>query len=389
MISFFLIIIMKIRKIKAEVVLDSKGHSTIGITVNRQFKGSAPLGVTLGRSEVMAFPENGIPIGIVNRTLHNGLKGLKLQDFNDLEEVEKIIFDFDKSINLTRIGGNTVIALEYALLRAMSKNKVWSFLNSNADRIPVPLGCCIGGGKHTEQGADFQEYLLVPHGENFKDNYIVSKYIYKKVKQDLRPVKRSYTGGWETVLDNITIFDLLNNIKEECFDRFGVFVGLGADIAGSHMFSGGEYFYRKGKLSRENQIRYINTLINRYSLEYVEDPLDENDIEGFEMIKGELISGDDIVCSNLEKLKDVVGKINCVCIKPTQIGSLVKLRALIDYAKQNRIGTVISSRAGETADTMISDLGVAWDVDYIKTGIAIIEHAIKLNRLKQIEKEIK
>ncbi len=380
---------MKIKKIRAEIVLDSKGHSTIGVTVNRRFKGSAPLGASLGQNEVAAFPENGVPIGLVNRTLHKGLKGLKIQDFRDLEEVEKILFDFDRSPKLEKIGGNTVIALEYALLRGMSNNNVWSFLDYSADQIPTPLGCCIGGGKHAKEGGDFQEFLLIPHGMNITDNAIVSKHIYKQIRNDLRPSRRSYTGGWETILDNVSVLDFLRNLTDDAFDKFGILVGLGIDVAGSHMHKSGEYFYRKGKITRENQIRYINTLINRYSLEYVEDPLEQNDTEGFGLIKGDLICGDDIVCSNIEKLKEAAGKINCVSIKPTQVGSLLKVKELVDYAKKNNISTVMSHRAGETTDTMIADLSVGWKCDFIKTGIAGIEHGIKSNRLKQIEKEIK
>ena len=107
------------------------------------------------------------------------------------------------------------------------------------------------------------------------------------------------------------------------------------------------------------------------------------------MIKGYLICGDDLICGDIEKLKNAMGKINCVSIKPNQIGSLIKVKNLIDYAKQSNVAVVLSHRAGETVDTMLSDLSVAWNCDYIKTGIAGIEHAIKLNRLNQIEKEIK
>ena len=380
---------MRIRKIKAEIVKDSKGDNTIGVIVNRKFKGSAPLGVSLGRDEVMAFPENGVPIGIVNRVLHRGLHGLKVQDFKDLEEVEKILFDYDKSVELSKLGGNAIIALEYALLRGISNNNVWSFLNSNADELPTPIGCCIGGGKHAKEGGDFQEILLIPQGESFNDNSIVNKYVHKRIREELRPIRKSYTGGWETLLDNLSILDLLRNLTDEVFDKFGIFVGLGVDVAGSHMFSGGEYFYRKGRLTRENHIKYINGLISKYNLEYVEDPLDESDAEGFGMIKGDLICGDDLICSNLGKLMNVIGKINCVCVKPNQVGSLINVKKLVDYAKQNRVTIVMSHRAGETVDTMISDLSVAWNCDFIKSGIVGIEHAIKINRLKQIEKEIR
>lgn len=380
---------MKIRKIKAEIVLDSRGHSTIGITVNRKFKGSAPLGVSLAKNEVMPFPERGVPIGFVNRALHNGLRGLVVQDFSDLEEVEKILFNLDPSTNLNKIGGNTVIALEYALLQGMSKNKVWSFLNPSADKFPLPLGCCIGGGKHAIESSDFQEFLLMPYGETVSDNVLVSKHIYKQIQQDLHPLRRSCTGGWETTLDNLSVLDYLSTLKDKVLSNFGIFVGLGIDVAGSYLFSGGNYLYRKGKISRSDQIKYINTLINKYSLEYVEDPLDQSDFEGFGLIKGDLICADDLVCTNVELLKNAGRKINCVSIKPTQIGSLLKVKQLVDYAKANDISTVMSYRGGETTDTIMSDLSVAWRSDFIKVGISSIEHAIKLNRLKQIEKEIK
>ncbi len=380
---------MRIRKIRAEIVLDSKGDSTIGIIVNGKYKGSAPLGVSVGKNEVMPFPENGVPVGLVNRTLNKGLRGLRIQDFKDLKEVEKILFELDNSEKLSKVGGNTVIALEYALLRGMSNNNVWSFLNPNADNMPKPIGCCIGGGKHAKEGGDFQEFLLMPQSESLKDNSMINKYIYKRIGQELKPARRSFTGGWETVLDNVSVFDLLRNFTDEVLEKFGIYVGLGIDVAGSHLFNGGDYFYRKGRISRDNQIKYINNLINRYSLEYVEDPLNENDIEGFGLIKGDLICGDDLVCSNISRLKEVIGKINCIAIKPNQIGSLLKIKQLVDYARENRINTVMSNRAGETTDTMIADLSVAWKTDFIKTGIAGIEHAIKINRLKQIEKEIK
>ncbi len=380
---------MRIRKIYAEIVLDSRGHSTIGVTVNRKFKGSAPLGVSLGKHEVMAFPERGVPIGFVNRALHRGLKGLVVQDFTDLEEVEKILFDLDSTQNLSKIGGNTVIALEYALLQAMSNNNVWRFLNPSADKLPLPLGCCIGGGKHAINGTDFQEFLLMPQGETVHDHALVSKHIYKRIQHDLRPLQRSCTGGWETSLDHVSVLDYLSTLTEDVLHNFGIFVGLGIDVAGSHLFTGGDYFYRKGKISRDNQIKYINSLINKYSLGYVEDPLDEHDADGFGLIKGDLICGDDIVCTQLDLLKKVEGKINCVSLKPTQVGSLLKVKELVDYAHEHNIHTVMSYRAGETTDTIIADLGVAWRSDFIKVGIGGIEHAIKLNRLKQIEKEIK
>ena len=381
---------MKIRKIIADTIVDAKGDKTIKITVNRKYSGSAPLGVSLSNFEVQAFPSNGVPIGIVNRTLHKGLKGFRFDEFKDLEEIERILFDYDESKKMIKLGGNTVIALESALLKGVSRNNIWNFLNPNADELPIPIGCCMGGGKHSRvEGSDFQEFLLVPYGETFRDNAFVNAYIHKRIREDLRPVARTYNKGWVSSLDTTSILDFLTKLKEEAFEKFGIQTGLGIDVAGSHIFNGGYYFYRKGKLTRESQIRYVNELIRRYSLDYVEDPLEENDVDGFGIINGELICGDDIVASDVERLSKVMGKINCVSVKPNQVGSLLKVKKLIEFAKENRIETVMSHRAGETTDDLIADLSVAWKTNYIKTGITGKENGSKIKRLKAIENDIK
>ncbi|MEK6934366.1 MAG: hypothetical protein AABW46_00650 [Nanoarchaeota archaeon] len=381
---------MRIRKIRGEVILNSRGEKTVEITVNRKFKGSAPIGASTGKCEVNTFPTGGINLGFINRTLHKALKGFRFDSFEDLEEIEDIILKYDNTERLEKVGGNVILALEYAMLRAASANNVWSFLNSSADSLPIPLGNCIGGGKHFRgESTDFQEFLLIPHADNFKDNVYANHHIYKRIEKDLKPVGRNDEGAWITTLDATTILDFLKNLTEEFFEKFDIFVGIGLDVAASSLYSGGFYFYRKGRLSKSHQIKYINGLINKYSLEYVEDPLEENDFDGFKEIKGELICGDDLICTNLDRLKKSENSINSVIIKPNQIGSLVKTKQVVDWAKLYNITPIISHRSGETKDNIISDLAVAWDIPYIKCGIFGKERLSKINRLKEIENMIK
>ena len=118
---------MRIRRLRAEAIINSLGQHTIEVTVNRMFKGSAPLGISKSAKEPKAFPSDTIPTGIVNRSLHKGLKGMKLEEFKDLEDIEKIFFEFDNTKQLTKLGSNVIIALESALLKAMSNNNVWFF----------------------------------------------------------------------------------------------------------------------------------------------------------------------------------------------------------------------------------------------------------------------
>ena len=383
---------MKIRKLKAKIIPDALGSETIEITINNKYKGSAPLPISPGSREVLPFPPQGIPISLVNVTLSRALKGFRFNDLNDLKLIEQILFDFDSTPKLEKLGGNVVIALENALLRGGAGNQsVWQFLNPYANEMPIPMGECLGGGKHFKgESTDMQEFLLIPHTEKFYDAIYLNHYIYKQVEHHLTPNGKTCNGSWITNLDTSAILDLLKKIANEVFDRFDVQIGLGIDVAATHLYSGGYYFYKKGKLDRLSQIKYINILISRYGLEYVEDPLEENDINGYTKIKyGDIICGDDLICSQLERLKETAGKINAVIIIPSQIGSLLKTKEIIDYAKQNAITPILSHRGGETMDTMISELAVAWNLPFIKCGISGKERLIKINRLKEIEKEIK
>ena len=230
---------------------------------------------------------------------------------------------------------------------------------------------------------------MIPHGEKFSDSIMISQYIYKRIWEELKPARKSITGGWATTLDPVSILSFLKNLKEEAYDKFDISTGIGIDVAASHLFEGGSYFYKNGKLAREAQIRHINMLSSIYSLEYIEDPIEENDKDGFGYIKGDVICGDDIAFMDIDWLNLITGKINAITIKPNQIGSIIKTKQLIDWARKNNIETVMSYRAGETQDPMISDLSVAFNTQYIKTGISGKHNTSKIGRLKEIEREIK
>ena len=145
---------------------------------------------------------------------------------------------------------------------------------------------------------------------------------------------------------------------------------------------------QKKALTKKEQINLMNRLVSDYNICYIEDPLHENDFNGFKEIKANLVCGDDLICTKIERLKSAVGKINAVIIKPNQIGSLIKTKEIVDFAKENKITTVISHRSRETNDAMISQLAVAWEIPYIKLGIFGRERTAKIKELARIEKEI-
>jgi enolase len=212
--------------------------------------------------------------------------------------------------------------------------------------------------------------------------------VYNKIQFMVNSSSKDDEGAWETTLTNDQILEIIFNSKD---------VRLGVDVAASTFYKNNSYKYYGISLSRDKQIGYINSLIEKYNLLYVEDPLDEEDFEGFSKIIPDrslrtsvLIVGDDLTTTNLERVKKAVEKksINAMIIKPNQNGSLLELKEVIDFCKKNGIKTILSHRAGETLDSALADYAFGFQTDYIKCGISTKWREIKLNRLIEIEKSL-
>ena len=192
----------------------------------------------------------------------------------------------------------------------------------------------------------------------------------------------------------------MKKVQDIIKNRYKKQIGIGIDVASSSFYKN-NYNYKnlKRKLNHKKQTDYINRLIRDYDLFYIEDPLNENDFSGFRSLlkktkkisKNCLIVGDDLTTTNPERLKKAIKNksINAIIVKPNQIGSLIKFKEVIDIAKKFKIKTIISHRSGETLDNTISDLAIAWNCDFIKTGIYGRERKAKLDRLVEIEEKLK
>jgi enolase len=381
---------MKIKRVKAEKILNSRRQPTIQITVNGKYSAAAPSGASTGEHEIQAYPKEGLDYVIKFINSYKGFEGMKIERFEDLETVENF---------LPIIKGNPMIALEFAILKAASDNKIWKFLNPNADSIPMPLGNVIGGGAHVKSGIrpDIQEFLLLPRTRSFKEAKFVNEYIHRAVGHKLNIRKMTDEGAWSPKLDTISILELLQDVVEKTRGELGIRVSLGLDVAASELFTNSQYKYSnyskenaKRSLNRREQISFMELLIKKYDLKYVEDPFQQNDFESFKELKNRtsaLICGDDLTTTNLERLQKAKGCINSVIIKPNQIGSLLKTREAVMFAKKNDITPVISHRSGETMDATISHLAVAWNIPIIKCGIYGKERQAKLKEILKIEKE--
>ncbi len=396
--------------LKFRIILNSRGQKTIECEIEDKKNkikviSSTPSGASTGSKEVYAFPYDGIENGLkrVKKVL-NDLKKVKIEEFKDLEEVEKILEKVDKSENKQLIGGNTVLALEYSLLKYFAKLNeidVFEFLfNSLFKRkkikMPRPLGNVVGGGAHSPNSIDIQEILLLPNYKSFKENYFINAQIHKEMKEILLKKVNGFIaaktdeGAWAlSVKNEEAIFFVYDLIK---FNDYKVDLGL--DMAASELFDDNYYFYKKdGKmLSKEEQYHYVLELIDEFNLKYVEDPVEENDEYGFSYLKNKVdswIVGDDFICTNPFLLKKRIDKIDGSIVKPNQIGSLIKTWEVIKMLNKKDKIAIISHRSGETEDNILSHLAVGFQVPIIKTGIVGGERTVKLNELLRIEEKIK
>jgi len=209
--------------------------------------------------------------------------------------------------------------------------------------------------------------------------------IHKKLKKILKASSKNDEGAWQTSLNNEQILEILRKFRN---------IKIGIDAAASSFYKNKSYHYRNKILNRITQINYINSLIKKYNLYYIEDPLQEEDFQGFRKIKRSpknLVVGDDLTATQIPRVKKAIQNksINALIIKPNQNGSLLELKKIFDICKKHKIKTILSHRSGETLDDALSDLAFGFQADFIKAGIATKWREVKLKRLVEIERSIK
>ena len=384
---------MKIYNIQVKAIENSRREKTIQIIIKTNygtFKTSAPSGKSKGIYEAPAYTKN-------LRAEIEFLNQLQLSEilcFRDLLKVEKICKG--------KIGANSLFALEASLLKALAKKQrkeLWEYLGEKHKKLPRPVGNAIGGGLHSRgvngKKPDIQEFLFIPDAKIFKECVKINEKAYKFAKKYLGSGERNDEGAWETSKTDKEVLEIMNLVKEKIWDKYKEKVVIGIDVAASSFFKGSKYYYKNPvrKLDRREQIEHIKALINQYNLYYIEGPLNEDDFSGFkELSKGKcFIVGDDLTVTNPVRLKKAINTkaIRMIIIKPNQVGSLIKTKEVIDFARKHKIKTIMSHRSGETEDNTIADLAVAWGCDFIKTGIYGREREAKLDRVMEIERSLK
>ncbi|MFL2941158.1 MAG: phosphopyruvate hydratase [Marine Group III euryarchaeote CG-Epi4] len=395
---------MIIRDIYLRKITDSRGNPTVeaDIITNDGFgRAAAPAGASTGTFEAQAWPKNDVNLGIRNakKNLIPALIGITTNDQNTFDNTIK---EKDGTKNLQNVGGNIAVALSLACAKAAANSKNIPLFEhvskTKSYSIPAPMSNVLGGGAHAIGGTDIQEYLVTSFDNDINTAIETNAAVHKEVANILKKkfpniaLGKGDEGAWVAPLENVEALELVTKAVDNVQKDTGVEVRTGLDVAASEFYKNGRYVYKEQTLTPEEQVDFMLGLIEEYDLHSVEDPLDQNDFESWASLTGQtdsLIIGDDLYVTNTERLKEGIKKksTNSILIKPNQIGTLTDTIETVEMAKDSDMATVISHRSGETTDTSIAHLGVAFESHAIKTGIMGGERIAKLNELVRISEK--
>lgn len=392
-----------IEAVRLRRILDSRGNATVEAelwTTTGFGRAAAPSGASTGTYEATVRPV----VEAIRDAEQELLPDLVGRDAADQPGFDRAIRDYDGTPTLSRVGANVAVALSLANARAAATSfdqELFRYLGGCfTSRTPFPLGNVIGGGAHAVNATEIQEYLVVPTGApTAEDGVFANAAVHRKVKELLvgmgKGSGKGDEGAWAPAIDDLTAFQTVSDAVDAVVDEVGFEINMGIDVAASELWKDGAYRYRDATRTTEEQIAYIAELVERYDLIYVEDPLHEEDFEGFAALTEQigdrcLVCGDDLFVTNPERITRGIelGSANCVLIKPNQIGTLTDTWEAIELAHTHGLDTVMSHRSGETTDTTIAHLGTAFDCIFLKTGAVGGERIAKLNELIRIEEEL-
>jgi enolase len=400
-----------IENIDIRKILDSRGNATVEIDVTTETgfgRAAAPSGASTGALEVVAFPEDGIDsiLNTFQERVKTELVGINAEETFLIDDILK---EIDATDNLSSLGGNVTVAISLATAKAAASSydmPLYMFLGGNLkNEIPYPLGNMINGGAHAGKNApDIQEFLVVPVGaQNITEAVFANSSVHKKIGELIKVKDAQFTGGkgdeggWAPNLSNYEALEIQSKACEEISDETGIKVRPSLDLAPSELWDGSKYVYGREGVNRDTgeQIDFVEEIIDTYKMFFVEDPLREEDFEGFSQLTKRvgnkcIICGDDIFVTNSEILSKGIerGAANAIIIKPNQIGTLSDTYKTVKLAKDNNYTPVVSHRSGETTDETIAHLAVAFGAPLIKTGAIGGERIAKLNELIRIQEEM-
>lgn len=415
---------MKINKIFAREILDSRGTPTVAAEVildsGVRGEASVPSGASTGENEAIELrdgdPQRYFGKGVlkavanVNDIIAPAVVGHKV--FEQMT-IDRLMCEIDGTDNKSRLGANAILAVSLAVAKAAAacmKVPLYHYLGApNSNVLPVPMMNIINGGSHSDSPIAFQEFMIRPVGAStFAEGLRMGAEVFHNLKSVLRSKGLSTAvgdeGGFAPALKGTEeALELILSAIEKAGYIPGRDMTLALDCASSEFYSDGVYDYTifegdKGKqLTSEEQVQYLKYLIDTYPIDSIEDGMSENDWNGWKMLTSEIggrcqLVGDDLFVTNVDYLSKGIrnGCANAILVKLNQIGTLTETLEAIAMAQRHGYKAIISHRSGETEDTTIADMAVATNSGQIKTGsLSRSERIAKYNRLLKIEQELK
>jgi len=405
----------RIKDVIGREILDSRGNPTVEVDVILESgimgRAAVPSGASTGVREALELRDKedrymgkGVRKAVehVNNELRNLVIGM---DALDQKALDYAMIELDGTENKERFGANAILGVSMAAMRAAANFKglpLYKYIG-NGTTLPVPMMNIINGGAHADNKLDFQEFMIIPQRDTIKERVRVGAEVFHNLKKVLNEKGLSTgvgdEGGFAPDLgSNAEGFELIIEAIKKAGYVPGKDVCLGIDVAASEFYENGKYnLVGEGRsLTTEELVNFYEELCNKYPIISIEDPVDENDWEGFRLVTERLgdkiqLVGDDLFVTNKKCLQMGIDNHagNAILLKVNQIGTITETLETIDLARKNGYKTVISHRSGETEDTTIADLAVGLDLGQIKTGsLSRTDRICKYNQLMRIEEEL-
>ncbi|MBQ6939180.1 MAG: phosphopyruvate hydratase [Muribaculaceae bacterium] len=414
---------MKIDKIIAREILDSRGNPTIEVDVILENgvmgRAAVPSGASTGENEALEMRDGDkgryggkgtlCAVDNVNTIIAPALIGRSA--FRQ-REIDNLMLSLDGTANKSKLGANAILGVSLAVARAAAKSldmPLYRYIGGvNAHILPVPMMNIINGGSHSDAPIAFQEFMIRPIGTNsFREGLRIGAEVFHALKSVLKEQGLSTAvgdeGGFAPALASTeaALDAIMLAIRRAGYEPYED-VTIALDCAASEFYRDGVYDYtkfegKKGvKRTSAEQVEYLAGLIDRYPIDSIEDGMSENDWNGWEQLTARIghrcqLVGDDLFVTNVHYLNEGISR-NCgnsILVKVNQIGTLSETLDAIELAQRNGYTAVVSHRSGETEDTTIADLAVATNSGQIKTGsLSRSDRMAKYNQLLRIEEEL-
>jgi len=407
---------MKIKNVIGREILDSRGNPTVEVDVILENgivgRAAVPSGASTGEREALELRDGDKSRYLGKGTLKavanvNGpLRDLVIgMDAADQKALDYAMIELDGTETKSKFGANAILGISMAAMKASAieaGKPLYRYIGEGST-LPKPMMNIINGGAHADNKLDFQEFMIIPQRDTIHERVRVGAEVFHNLKKVLNEKGLATgvgdEGGFAPDLQSNTEgFELIMEAIKRAGYEPGKDVCMGIDVAASEFYSDGKYnLVGEGRsLTTDELIDFYEELVNKYPIISIEDPVDENDWDGFTKITERLgdriqLVGDDLFVTNKKCLQMGIDKHagNAILLKVNQIGTITETLETIELARANGYATVISHRSGETEDTTIADLAVGLDLGQIKTGsMSRTDRICKYNQLMRIEEEL-